>query len=103
MEATFLTIKFLVMKGFIFSTTAFEKINPTVTEDFYNTKPSFIAGVDVIMITIFCDLCHFSEKKMAFFSKTNVMLIFLKKVVIVGAKKTPIFLPNFSAKIFLNS
>jgi hypothetical protein len=30
-------------------------------------------GVDV-MITIFCDFCQFSAKKLAFFSKTNVMI-----------------------------
>jgi hypothetical protein len=34
------------------------------------------AGVDV-MITMFCYICQFSAKKIAFFSKTNVMLIFL--------------------------
>jgi hypothetical protein len=32
-------------------------------------------GVDV-MITIFCDFCQFSAKKMAFFLNTNVMIIF---------------------------
>jgi hypothetical protein len=26
------------------------------------------------MITIFCDFCQFSAEKMAFFSKTNVMI-----------------------------
>jgi hypothetical protein len=30
-------------------------------------------GVDV-MITIFCDFCQFSAKKMAFFSKANVII-----------------------------
>jgi hypothetical protein len=30
-------------------------------------------GVDVV-ITIFCDFCQFSVKKLAFFSKTNVMI-----------------------------
>jgi hypothetical protein len=34
-------------------------------------------GVDV-MITIFCDFCHFLAKKLAFFSKTNVMIKFLE-------------------------
>jgi hypothetical protein len=28
------------------------------------------------MITIFCDFCQFSAKKLAFFLKTNVMIIF---------------------------
>jgi hypothetical protein len=32
-----------------------------------------VPGVDV-MITIFCDFRQFSAKKMAFFSKTNVMI-----------------------------
>jgi hypothetical protein len=32
-----------------------------------------LSGVDV-MITIFCDFCQFSAKKLAFFSKTNVMI-----------------------------
>jgi hypothetical protein len=34
-------------------------------------------GVDV-MIIIFGDFCQFSEKKLAFFSKTNVMFNFFK-------------------------
>jgi hypothetical protein len=33
------------------------------------------SGVNV-MITIFCDFCQFSAKKLAFFSKTNVMIKF---------------------------
>jgi Fe-S cluster assembly scaffold protein SufB len=33
-------------------------------------------GVDV-MITIFCDFSQFSEKKLAFFKNTNIMIIFL--------------------------
>jgi hypothetical protein len=33
------------------------------------------AGVDV-MITVFCDFCQFLAEKMAFFSKTNVMINF---------------------------
>jgi hypothetical protein len=35
-------------------------------------------GVDV-MITILCDFRHFSAKKLAFFSKTNVMIKFSQK------------------------
>jgi hypothetical protein len=30
------------------------------------------------MITIFCDFCQFSANKMAFFSKTDVMINFCK-------------------------
>jgi hypothetical protein len=42
----------------------------------YFSSPNFIhiyPGVDV-MITIFCDFRQFSAKKLAFFSKTNVMI-----------------------------
>jgi hypothetical protein len=34
-------------------------------------------GVDV-MFTIFCDFCHFSAKKVSFFSKTNGMIKYRK-------------------------
>jgi hypothetical protein len=37
------------------------------------------SGVDV-MITIFCVFCQFSAKKLAFFSKTNVMDIWLSDI-----------------------
>jgi hypothetical protein len=37
------------------------------------------SGVDV-RITIFCDFCQFSLKKLTFFSKTNVMTIFCKNL-----------------------
>jgi hypothetical protein len=50
------------------------------------------------MITIFCIFCQFSAKKLAFFSKTNDTIKVLQKVA--AEQKTPIFLPNFSAKIF---
>jgi hypothetical protein len=36
-------------------------------------------GVDV-MITIFCDFWPFSAKKLALFSKTNVMMTFLRNL-----------------------
>jgi hypothetical protein len=38
-------------------------------------KPNLLTGVDV-MITIFCDFRQFSAQKLAFFSRTNVMIIF---------------------------
>jgi hypothetical protein len=38
-------------------------------------------GVDV-MITFFCDFCQFSAKKIAFFSKTNVMIHFLHNLAL---------------------
>jgi hypothetical protein len=44
-------------------------------------------------------LCHFLPK-MAFFTKTNVMIKSFAKTSSSWSKKTPIFLPNFSAKIF---
>jgi hypothetical protein len=53
------------------------------------------AGVDV-MIIIFCNFCQFSAKKLALFSKTNVMN---KIWHILALSKTPIF----SGKIFLKS
>jgi hypothetical protein len=39
-------------------------------------------GTDV-MITIFCEFCPFSAKKLAFFSKTNVMITFSAKLPFV--------------------
>jgi hypothetical protein len=39
----------------------------------YKINPTFYPGVD-IMTTIFCDFSQFSDKKLAFFSKTNVMI-----------------------------
>jgi hypothetical protein len=47
-------------------------------------------GVDV-MITIFCDFRQFSMKKLAFFSKTNVMIIFKKKLSFVLSQKRQYF------------
>jgi hypothetical protein len=38
-------------------------------------------GVDV-MIKIFCDFCQFSAKKLAFFSKTNVMIKILHNLAL---------------------
>jgi hypothetical protein len=38
-------------------------------------------GVDV-MITIFGDFCQFSAKKLAFFSKTNVMIKILHNLAL---------------------
>jgi hypothetical protein len=38
-------------------------------------------GVDVV-ITIFCDFCQFSAKKMAFFSKTNVVIKILHNLAL---------------------
>jgi hypothetical protein len=38
-------------------------------------------GVD-FMITIFCNFCQFSAKKLEFFSKTNVMIQFLHNLAL---------------------
>jgi hypothetical protein len=44
------------------------------SEDYVDTYVKPVRpGVDV-MITIFCDFCQFSAKKLAFFLKTNVMI-----------------------------
>jgi hypothetical protein len=59
-----------------------------------------LPGVDV-MITIFCNFRQFSATKLAFFSKTNVMIKFLQKLAVVWAKNTNIF-AKILAKIFLN-
>jgi hypothetical protein len=49
-----------------------------------------ISGVDD-MITIFCDFWRFSAKKMAFFSKTNVMIKILHNVSLFWAKNANFF------------
>jgi hypothetical protein len=53
------------------------------------------------MITIFCDFCQVSARKLAFFSKTNVYYQFFAKTCSNMSKKTPIFSPTFMPKIFL--
>jgi hypothetical protein len=47
-------------------------------------------GVDV-MITIFCDFRQFSAKKLAFFSKTNVMIKILHNLALFCVKKRHFF------------
>jgi hypothetical protein len=54
-------------------------------------------GVDV-MITIFCDFQQLSAKKLAFFSKTNVMIKFLNNLALFCVKNA-----IFSSKVFLKS
>jgi hypothetical protein len=53
-----------------------------------------VPGVEV-MITIFCDFCQFSAKKLAFSQKNNAMMKFLQKLVVVRAKNA-----NFLRKYF---
>jgi hypothetical protein len=52
------------------------------------------SGVDV-MITIFCDFRQFSAKKLAFFSKNNVMITIFAKTISSLSKNA-----NFFAKFF---
>jgi hypothetical protein len=47
------------------------------------------------MITIFCDFSQFSAKKLAFFSKTNVMINFFQSLALFWVKNA-----NFFAKVF---
>jgi hypothetical protein len=47
-------------------------------------------GTDV-MITNLCDFCQFSAKKLAFFSKTNVMITFFAKTSSSLSKKRQYF------------
>jgi hypothetical protein len=56
-------------------------------------------GVDV-MIKFFCDFCQFSVKKLAFFSKTNVMINFFSKSGFVLSQKTPFFAKFLGENIF---
>jgi hypothetical protein len=51
-------------------------------------------------ITIFCDFCQFPAKKLAFFSKTNVMIKFSQKLAVARAKNANIFAKFFGENIF---
>jgi hypothetical protein len=51
------------------------------------------------MITIFCDFRQFSAKKLAFFSKTNVMIKILHILALFRIKNANFF-AEFLAKIF---
>jgi hypothetical protein len=55
------------------------------------------SGVDV-MLAIFCDYRHFSAKKLAFFSKTNVMIIFFLNLALFRVKNAN-FSPFFGENI----
>jgi hypothetical protein len=60
-------------------------------------------AVDV-MIMIFVDFRQFSAKKLALFlQKNNVMIRILQTLAVFLYQRTPIFSPNFLAKIFLKS
>jgi hypothetical protein len=53
-----------------------------------------LTGVDV-MITIFCDFRQFLAKKLAFFSKTNVMIKILHNFIFVSSRKRQFFAEFF--------
>jgi hypothetical protein len=56
------------------------------------------SGVDV-MIKIFCDFCQFLAKKMAFFSKTDVMITLFSKASRSLSKKGNILAKFFDENI----
>jgi hypothetical protein len=55
-------------------------------------------GVDV-MITIFCDFCQFSSKKLAFFLKNQFYDQFFQKLAVVGVKNANFFAKFLGDKI----
>jgi hypothetical protein len=54
------------------------KFAATFFGKYYSTQK---AGVDV-MITVLCDFCQFSAKKLPFFSKTHVMINLLHNLAL---------------------
>jgi hypothetical protein len=54
------------------------------------------------MITIFCDFWKFLAKKLAFFSKTNVMIKILHYLALFWVKKCQFLYCNFRRKYFKN-
>jgi hypothetical protein len=52
------------------------------------------------MAIIFCDFCQFWAKKMAFFSKANLMIKFLHKLAVARAKTADFFANFFRENIF---
>jgi hypothetical protein len=59
---------------------------------------ALIPGVNV-MITIFCDFGQFSAKKLAFFSKTKVMINFFQNFSFVLSQKRQFFAEIFGENI----
>jgi hypothetical protein len=55
-------------------------------------------GADV-MITIFCDFSQFSAKKLAFFTKTNVMINFFQNLALFWDKNAIFFAEFFGENI----
>jgi hypothetical protein len=59
-------------------------------------------GVDV-KITIFCDFCQLTAKKLAFLSKTNVMINFFEKTSSHLSKKRQYYRQFLLSNIFQKS
>jgi hypothetical protein len=51
------------------------------------------------MITIFCDFCQISAKKLALFSKTNDVIKILHNLALFGVKNDNIFAEFFGENI----
>jgi hypothetical protein len=65
--------------------------------DFFSNSSGH-PGVDV-MITIFCDFRQFFRRKLAFFSKTNVLISFFHNLALFCVKNANSF-ADFLANIF---
>jgi hypothetical protein len=67
-------------------------------QNWFENRPFGNPGTDV-MITIFCDFCQFLAKKLAFFSKTNVMIKFLHNLALFRVKNGNFFAEFFGENI----
>jgi hypothetical protein len=78
-----------------------EKLHRFKAENFFLLKreQASLPGVDV-MIIIFCDFWQFSAKKIAFFSKTNVMIKILHNLALFWVKNAYFFAKCFGKNIF---
>jgi hypothetical protein len=78
--------QFIFRLTFVFFTqTQILPYQPTVTQ---------VRGVDV-MITIFCDYWPYSAKKLALFSKTDVMINCLQKLAVCSVSENANIFDNF--------
>jgi hypothetical protein len=72
---------------------------PPTCKYFYGKNWIIRTGTDVMKI-IFGDFLQFTEKKLAFFSKTNVMINFFKKLALFSVKNANFFRRFFRRKYF---
>jgi hypothetical protein len=81
----------------------YSRITPLITTTKFkkNNILIFVPGVDV-MITIFCDFWQFSAKKLAFSSKTNVMIKILHNLALFWVKNTNFFRRKIRQKYLKN-